>query len=111
MEFDRRDAPYLAPVAQVSSIMQHVLLALIPAALAHVWYFGPGLIINLIVAAAFCVAGEAAMQWARGRDPLIALSDFSVLVTAALLAFALPSLTPWWVTGTGARSTALRMFT
>ena len=102
MEFDRRDAPYLAPVAQVSSIMQHVLLALIPAALAHVWYFGPGLIINLIVAAAFCVAGEAAMQWARGRDPLIALSDFSVLVTAALLAFALPSLTPWWVTGTGA---------
>ncbi len=102
MEFERRDAPYLAPAAQVSSIMQHVLLALIPAALAHVWYFGPGLIINLIVAAAFCVAGEAAMQWARGRDPLIALSDFSVLVTAALLAFALPSLTPWWVTGTGA---------
>ena len=102
MEFQRREAPYLAPVANVSSMMQTVLLALIPAALAHVWYFGPGLIINLFVAGVFCVAGEAAMQWARGRDPMVALSDWTVLVTAALLAFALPSLTPWWVTATGA---------
>ena len=102
MEFERRDAPYLSPAAKVPAMMQTVLLALIPAALAHVWYFGPGLIINLIVAAGFCVAGEAAMQRARGRDPMAALSDWTVLVTAALLAFALPSLTPWWVTATGA---------
>ena len=42
------------------------------------------------------------MMKARGRDPRIALADYSALVTAALLAFALPSLTPWWVTATGA---------
>ena len=83
-------------------MMLQVLLALVPAALAHVWYFGPGFIFNLIVASAFCVAGEALMMHLRGRDPETALSDYSALVTAALLAFALPSLTPWWVTGTGA---------
>ena len=83
-------------------MMLHVLLALVPAALAHVWYFGPGFLFNLIVAAAFCVGGEILMVLARGRDPEIALSDYSALVTAALLAFALPSLTPWWVTATGA---------
>jgi len=83
-------------------MMLHVLLALAPAALAHVWYFGPGFLFNLIIASAFCVAGEALMTHARGRDIEAALSDYSSLVTAALLAFALPSLTPWWVTATGA---------
>ena len=42
MEFPRRDAPYLSPKADVSAMMLQVLLALIPAALAHIWYFGPG---------------------------------------------------------------------
>lgn len=101
MEFKHREAPYLAPKANVSTMMLHVLAALVPSALAHVWFFGPGFILNLIIASAFCVAGEAAMMVARGRDPMTALSDFSALVTAALLAFALPSLTPWWVTATG----------
>ncbi len=102
MEFQRQEAPFLAPKANVASIMQQVLLALVPAALAHVWFFGPGFILNLLIASAFCVAGEATMVRFRGREPRQALSDYSALVTAALLAFALPSLTPWWVTATGA---------
>ena len=102
MEFQRQEAPYLAPKASVASLMQQVLFALVPAALAHVWFFGPGFIFNLLIASAFCIAGEAAMMFARGREPATALLDYSALVTAALLAFALPSLTPWWVTGTGA---------
>ena len=101
MEFVRREAPYLAPLANVSAMMLHVLVALVPAALAHVWYFGPGFIFNLVVAAIFCAGGEALMMQARGRRPETALADYSALVTAALLAFALPSLTPWWVTATG----------
>ena len=101
MEFVRREAPYLAPKGDVASMMLQVLVALVPAALAHVWYFGPGFIFNLLVASAFCVGGEVLMIRARGRDPAAALSDFSAIVTAALLAFALPSLTPWWVTATG----------
>jgi len=100
VEFARREAPYLAPAANVSGVMQQVLLALVPAALAHVWFFGPGLIFNLLVAAAACTGGEALMMRLRGRPPMRALSDYSALVTAALLAFALPSLTPWWVTAT-----------
>jgi electron transport complex protein RnfD len=102
LEFERREAPYLAPTAQVSTIMLQVLVALVPAAIAHVWYFGPGFIFNLIVASAACVVGEAFMMYVRGRPAEAALSDYSALVTAALLAFALPSLTPWWVTATGA---------
>ena len=69
MEFERREAPHLAPTAQVSTMMLHVLVALVPAAMAHVWYFGPGFIFNLIVAAAACVGGEAFMTYLRGREP------------------------------------------
>ncbi len=102
MDFERREAPFLAPVDSVPAVMRQVLFALVPAALAHVWYFGPGLVFNLLVAGLFCVGGEALMMRARGRHPMDGLSDLSALVTAALLAFALPSLTPWWVTATGA---------
>jgi len=102
VEFARREAPYLAPRVDVASMMLQVLVALIPAALAHVWYFGPGFLFNLVVASIFCVGSEALMMKLRGRNPEIALADYSALVTAALLAFALPSLTPWWVTATGA---------
>ncbi len=102
MEFARKEAPFLAPNANVAKMMLQVLLALVPAALAHMWYFGPGFLLNLIIATIFCVAGEMLMVRARGRDAMLALADYSALVTAALLAFALPSLTPWWVTATGA---------
>lgn len=102
MEFARRDAPYVTPSTDVQSVMLHVLLALIPAALAYVWFFGFGFVFNLIIATLFCGLGEAGMLRLRGREPMQGLLDLSALVTAALLAFALPALTPWWVTATAA---------
>ena len=91
MEFERRDAPFVTPSTDVASIMRQVLYALIPAALAYVWYFGSGFIFNLIVAGIFCVAGEAAMLRLRGKPVESTLLDYSALVTAALLAFAMPA--------------------
>ena len=102
MKFELREAPYWSPQANVASIMRQVLAAMAPAAIVHVWYFGPGFIFNLLVAGIFAVIGEAFMMWTRGRRPEVALRDYSALVTAALIAFAVPSLTPWWVTATGA---------
>lgn len=100
MEFQRRDAPYVTPATSVQAVMLHVLLALVPAALAYVWYFGFGFVFNLIVAILFCVGSEAIMVKMRGRDVEEAVSDLSAIVTAALITFALPALTPWWVTAT-----------
>lgn len=102
MEFARRESPYWSARVAVPSLMLQVLAALVPAAIAHVWFFGPGFIFNLLVASIFAVGGEWSMMNIRKRPPEVALSDYTALVTAALLAFALPSLTPWWVTATGA---------
>ena len=101
MEFTRRQSPYWSARTAVPAMMLHVLAAMVPAALAHVWFFGPGFIFNLLIATLFAVIGESLMMYLRGRPPELALGDYSALVTAALLAFALPSLTPWWVTATG----------
>lgn len=101
MEFRRVEAPFLNPLVSVKSIMLQVLAALVPAAIAHVWYFGPGFIFNLLVAGIFAVATETIILDMRSRRPETGLNDYSALVTAALLAFCLPSLTPWWVTATG----------
>lgn len=102
MDFKRQEAPFALPSNDVAKVMLHVLLALVPSTLAYVWYFGPGILLNFIVAALFCVAGEAAMLSLRKRPVGTTLRDFSVLVTAALIAFAMPALTPWWVTATAA---------
>lgn len=102
MQFERRDAPFISPTSDVGSIMRHVLYALIPAALAYVWFFGPGFVLNLIIAGIFSVLGEATMLHLRGKPVDSTLADYSALVTAVLLAFAMPALTPWWVTATAA---------
>jgi len=61
-------------------MMLQVLAALVPAALAHVWYFGPGFIFNLLVAGIFAVAGEAFVMWLRNRPAESALTDYSAPV-------------------------------
>lgn len=102
MRFSPANPPHLRPATSVTRVMGEVLLALVPATIAYVWYFGPGLLINIAVATTVAVAAEAAVLSLRGRPAGPALADLSVIVTAVLLAFALPPLTPWWVTATAA---------
>ena len=102
MRFEIAAPPHLRPTTTVTRVMADVLLALLPATVAWVWYFGPGVLFNMAVAAAVAVACEAGCVALRGRDPRQQLADLSALVTAVLLAFCLPPLTPWWITATGA---------
>jgi electron transport complex protein RnfD len=77
--------------------MRRVLFALVPAALCHTWFFGYGLWINFLLVAVGALLTEAAVLRLRGRGTRRALRDYSALVTAALLAFALPPLVPAWI--------------
>jgi electron transport complex protein RnfD len=104
MRFDTSPAPHVIAGYTVPRVMFQVLFALLPAAIAHVALFGPGLLLQLSVACVTALAAEAAaLRW-RGRDAVPALKDGSVLVTAFLLAFSVPPLLPWWL---GALGTAL----
>lgn len=102
MRFETAPAPHLSAERRVRDVMLPVAAALVPAALAHLWAFGPGLIVNLLVAVAAALAAEALALTAAGRTPGRHLGDGSALVTAVLLAFCVPPLTPAWVTAAGA---------
>lgn len=77
--------------------MARVLLALCPAIVAYTWYFGWGLLINILLGVTTAVACEYLMLRLRQRPVTLFLTDGSVLVTAALLAFCIPPLAPWWL--------------
>lgn len=102
MRFQSTAPPHLRPSTSVTRVMAEVLLALVPATIAWVWYFGPGILYNMLVASAAALACEAAALALRQRPVGPQLLDLSALVTAVLLAFCLPPLTPWWITATGA---------
>ena len=77
-------------------IMLNVLLALVPGVIAMAYFFGAGIIVNIVVAGITAVATEALMLRARNRS-LSTLLDGSALLTAVLLALALPPLLPLWI--------------
>ena len=81
--------------------MVNVLYALLPGIGLYVWFFGWGVVVNAVLATVVAVAAEGAMLYLRGRPVRLFLSDGSAVVTAVLLALALPPLAPWWVTVIG----------
>lgn len=97
-----REAPHMRPTTGVPIVMRTVVYALLPGLAAYVWSFGPGILVNLLAALIGAAGAEAAMLKLRGREILPALADGSAAVTAALIAFSLPPLLPWWIPVTAA---------
>ncbi|MDT8438100.1 MAG: RnfABCDGE type electron transport complex subunit D [Wenzhouxiangellaceae bacterium] len=94
-------APHLPPVNTVAGIMRQVLYALVPGMLAHVWFFGPGILVQIALAIVFALGFEALMLRLRGRALQPFLSDYSAVVTAVLFALCIPPLSPWWISFVG----------
>jgi electron transport complex protein RnfD len=97
MRFEVAPAPHALPLSSVPLTMRRVLYALVPAAIVYTWFFGWGLAINFAVAAIAALLVEGGILRLRGRGTRHALRDGSALVTAALLAFSLPPLVPFWI--------------
>ena len=95
------NSPFVRKAASVQSVMLQVLLALVPGIAAYVWFFGAGILVQLAIATAAALAGEAAMLAIRGRPKALFLTDLSAVVTAWLIALSFPPIVPWWLTVTG----------
>jgi len=101
MRFDTGPSPQWRAPGTVAAMMRTVVLALVPALLAHVWFYGAGILVNAGIALVAGLATEAACLRLTGKPVGRFLTDGSTLVTAVLYAFCLPPLCPWWVTLTG----------
>ena len=96
----------------ISSPMQHsqrstgrlmllVIAACIPGVATATWYFGFGVLINIMLAASMAIILEACALKLRGRDMRQHLSDNSALVTAVLFGIAMPPGASWWLVAMG----------
>lgn len=79
----------------VEKIMWGVVIALMPAFLASVYFFGYRAIRVVVLGMVFCIAVEYLVQKFITKQTITAF-DGSAAVTGLLLAFNVPSTIPWW---------------
>ena len=63
-------SPYVAPGNTLKRLMIQVIIALLPGTLAYAWHFGPGVIINIVLAVLFALAFEAGILKLRAPPSL-----------------------------------------
>ncbi|HEB57912.1 MAG TPA: electron transport complex subunit RsxD [Gammaproteobacteria bacterium] len=95
--FHHHSSPHLPVSVSVRGVMTTVMLAMIPGSAAMVYYFGYGVLVNMVLAVVTGLATEAMMLKWRARPLQPFISDGSIVLTALLLALAMPPLVPWWI--------------
>ena len=94
-------SPHLHAKASTNSIMMDVVIALMPAIVVSILFYGWSEILVLAVAAVSCVGIEYLIARFLMKRPEL-FSGTSALVTGLLLAMNLPSTSPWWIVVIGA---------
>ncbi len=92
-------SPHIRSNEDVSKIMKDVLIALLPATFASVYFFRWGAIINIVVGIVGAVLSEYICQKIMKRR--VTIKDFSAVITGLLLAMNVPASVPWWITLVG----------
>src|SRR5690606_5445918 len=92
-----RSSPHSHQGIATAQVMQQVMLACVPGLAALLFFFGWGAWRHLLWLCALALALEAAVLKLRGRPPGFYLRDCTALLTAVLLALALPPTAPWWL--------------
>lgn len=94
-------SPHVHSGQSVNKLMYGVILALVPALLVSIYFYGIGAISVTAISIAACVGFEYLIQkFLMKTEPRI--QDGSAIVTGLLLAFNLPSNLPWWIILIGA---------
>ncbi|MFH0962664.1 MAG: RnfABCDGE type electron transport complex subunit D [Planctomycetota bacterium] len=94
-------SPHVRSPEDVARLMWSVVLALVPAWLAALFFFGPYAAVFVVgLSVATAVLTEAVIQKLKGGP--VTVSDGSAVVTGVLYAFVLPPNAPWYVVIVGA---------
>src|SRR4030042_1532542 len=87
-------SPHISKHRPTSVVMFNVLVGLLPAMVAAVWYFRTKAVVLTLVCVAACCLTEWLCNLTR-RKPN-SLGDFSAAITGVILAFSVPPALPWW---------------
>ena len=94
-------SPHLHTKTSTKSLMRDVVIALIPAVVVSVLFYGWSELLVLGVSVASCVLLEYLITKYLLKTTCT-LGDWSAVITGVLLALNLPATTPWWVVFIGA---------
>ena len=94
-------SPHLHTKTSTKSLMRDVVIALLPAVVVSVLFYGWSELLVLGVSVASCMLLEFLITKYMLKKPCT-LGDWSAVVTGVLLALNLPATTPWWVVFIGA---------
>ena len=94
-------SPHLHTKTSTKSLMRDVVIALIPAVVVSVLFYGWSELLILGVSVASCVLLEYLITRYMLKKACT-IGDMSAVVTGILLALNLPSTTPWWIVLIGA---------
>ena len=95
-------APHVHGGDSVKKNMYGVLIALIPAFLVSLYFFGLGALIVTATSVAACLFFEWAIGKFLMKKETTTITDGSAIITGVLLAFNLPSNLPIWIIILGA---------
>ncbi len=95
-------SPHLTGTESVRRIMYKVLLALVPACLAGIWFFGIRALFVMLITVICCVAAEALWCFFAKKPVGETVADGSAALTGLLLALNLPPQVPYWICLIGA---------
>lgn len=95
-------SPHAHGKDSVRKIMYGVIIAMIPAFLVSVYYFGLDAIRVSLIAVASCVFFEWGIQKLFFKAKKTTITDGSAIITGMILAFNLPSNLPWYIIVIGA---------
>lgn len=94
-------SPHLHAKQDVQAIMALVMIALMPATFAGMYFFGKDAILVVVQCVVFCVLAE--MVWCKfAGKPMSTVRDCSAAVTGLLLGLNLSACAPWWLCLIGA---------
>ena len=94
-------SPHLHTKTSTKSLMRDVVIALMPAVIVSVLFYGWSALLVLSTSIASCLLVELFITRFLLKKPST-IADCSALVTGILLALNLPTTTPWWVVFIGA---------
>jgi electron transport complex protein RnfD len=97
MQFPTTSSPFTPASNTVNRVMLQVLIALLPAIGIMFWLFGNTLLIQLLLSCSTALLAESCILWLRKKPIRMHLLDLSALVSAVLLALAIPTVAPWWI--------------
>jgi len=88
-------APHTSQKLSTRGIMLDVIIGLVPALAAAVWFFR----VHAVSVIVFCVGACMVSEWLCNliRKKPNSLGDLSAVVTGLILAFSLPPTAPWWM--------------